>query len=91
MPARYAEEHLFEYPPLQRIARTPRLPARQPKLVTVEAAYPRTVVGGPKTYPQTVAGASGGFPNRGKASVKVLNMDGFQFRITLPKNDSDED
>jgi len=40
--------------------------------------------GGPATYPQTLAGASGPFPSRGKATVRNLNADGFQFRITLP-------
>src|ERR1700730_5310353 len=39
---------------------------------------------GPTTYPQTLAGASGPFPSRGKAIVRPLNADGFQFRITLP-------
>jgi hypothetical protein len=42
------------------------------------------VAGGPATYPQTLAGASGPFPNRGVASATALNGDGFQFRITLP-------
>ena len=41
-------------------------------------------VGGPMTFPQTLAGASGPFPSRGTATVTSLNMDGFQFRITLP-------
>jgi hypothetical protein len=39
--------------------------------------------GGPKTYPQTLAGASGSFPSRGRATVTNLSADGFQFRITL--------
>jgi hypothetical protein len=42
--------------------------------------------GGPATYPQTLAGASGPFPSRGVATVTPLNTDGFQFRITLPKS-----
>lgn len=43
--------------------------------------------GGPATYPQTLAGASGAFPSRGAATVKPLSPDGFQFRITLPGSD----
>ena len=42
------------------------------------------VAGGPATYPQTLAGASGPFPNRGVATGTALSGDGFQFRITLP-------
>jgi len=38
-----------------------------------------------QTYPQTLAGASGPFPSRGKATVRSLNANGFQFRITLPE------
>jgi hypothetical protein len=45
------------------------------------------VAGGPATYPQTLAGASGPFPNRGVATGTALNQDGFQFRITLPNED----
>ena len=41
-------------------------------------------VGGPMTFPQTLAGASGPFPSKGKATVTSLSLDGFQFRITLP-------
>jgi hypothetical protein len=41
-----------------------------------------TMVGA--TYPQTLAGASGGFAGRGTATVTQLNSDGFQFRIKLP-------
>ena len=37
--------------------------------------------GGPNSYPQTLAGASGPFP---KATVTSLSADGFQFRIKLP-------
>ena len=44
-------------------------------------------LGGPATFPQTLAGASGGFPSRGVATVKPLSPDGFQFRITLPGSD----
>jgi hypothetical protein len=40
--------------------------------------------GGPATYPQTLAGASGGFPSRGKAIVRPLSMDGNQFHIRIP-------
>jgi hypothetical protein len=40
--------------------------------------------GGPTTYPQTLAGASGAFPNSGVATVTPLSTDGFQFNITLP-------
>jgi hypothetical protein len=43
--------------------------------------------GGPATFPQTLAGASGSFPSRGVATVTPLSQDGFQFRITLPKSD----
>jgi hypothetical protein len=46
-------------------------------------------LGGPTTYPQTLAGSSGPFPSRGKATVRSLNADGFQFRITLPHQDQD--
>jgi hypothetical protein len=42
--------------------------------------------GGPATYPQTLAGASGPFPSSGVATVTPLSTDGFQFRITLPKS-----
>jgi hypothetical protein len=45
-------------------------------------------VGGPATYPQTLAGASGPFPNSGVATVTPLSQDGFQFNITLPHSDS---
>jgi hypothetical protein len=40
--------------------------------------------GGPMTYSQTVAGASGGFPSRGTATVTALSPDGFQFSIRTP-------
>src|SRR5260370_3096552 len=40
--------------------------------------------GGAASYPQTLAGASGGFPSRGKAIVTPLSADGNQFRIRLP-------
>jgi len=40
--------------------------------------------GGAASYPQTLAGASGGFPSRGKAIVTPLSSDGNQFRITFP-------
>jgi hypothetical protein len=40
--------------------------------------------GGPASYPQTLAGASGGFPSRGKAIVTPLSMDGNQFHIRIP-------
>jgi hypothetical protein len=43
--------------------------------------------GGPTTYPQTLSGASGPFPNRGTATVTALSLDGFQFRITLPRSE----
>jgi hypothetical protein len=48
------------------------------------------VAGGPATYPQTLAGASGSFPNRGVATGKALNGDGFQFRITLPTGQNEQ-
>jgi hypothetical protein len=43
--------------------------------------------GGPASYPQTLAGASGPFPSKGVATVTALSSDGFQFRITLPESD----
>jgi hypothetical protein len=46
---------------------------------------PNHVPPGPATFPQTLAGASGPFPSRGKATVTPLSPDGFQFRITLPR------
>jgi hypothetical protein len=48
------------------------------------------VAGGPATYPQTLAGASGSFPNRGVATGTALNGDGFQFRITLPTGQNEQ-
>jgi len=40
--------------------------------------------GGPATYAQTLAGASGPFPSRGTATVTNLSSDGNQFLIKLP-------
>jgi hypothetical protein len=51
---------------------------------------PNHVPPGPTTYPQTLAGASGPFPSRGKATVRPLSPDGFQFRITIPTRESDD-
>jgi hypothetical protein len=45
------------------------------------------VDGGPATYPQTLAGASGSFPNSGTATVTNLSSDGNQFRIKLADSD----
>ncbi len=53
--------------------------------VTVGPVPSAPSAGGPATYPQTLAGASGPFPSRGVATVTPLNNDGFQFRITLAK------
>jgi hypothetical protein len=45
--------------------------------------------GGPTTYPQTLAGASGPFPSSGVATITPLSSDGFQFNITLPHSGHD--
>lgn len=49
------------------------------------------VDGGPATYPQTLAGASGPFPNRGVATVTNLKSDGNQFRIKVLRSVGDDD
>jgi len=39
------------------------------------------------TYPQTIVGATGGLgPAKGQALVRVLDVGGFQFRLSVPKN-----
>jgi hypothetical protein len=44
-----------------------------------------------RTYQQTIVGATGGLRHaKGRALVKVLNADGFQFRLVVPENTGQE-